>query len=653
MIIGLNDIEKALDILKNYNGTNTYIIYLKNGVYAYNNLKLNTFHYEYILMNHDKEPRFINKIIVVADWFAEKKQEEWKLEFLPKKLLVSYYMGQTEDMFHVYVKYRKSQDEYVQVFIPKNAVFTNFLVEDFNKKEIDFEKYNKLGNITLNPHQETSIKFLTTRKKGVLALQMGLGKSLAAIVSALEDDYKKVLIVCPASIKSTWVRELKRFVNENEITVVEGSNWKENKFTIINYDILDNFYELPTETYRKKVTEIDGNGKTKYKYVDAERISRKSNVIEKAMENSQLFQSMFDLIIIDEVHRLSNKTSGRYKIMSDLIKRSKPKGIYELTGTMITNNPMNLYNILKLIDADITKDWVFYAKEFCDGKQIFRKGEKEKLFSIFLKKVNKNSWDDLTHDERSALYDFYDKNGKKIWLTNGASNLDELQERIKHIYLRFESVPSVSVNKHVETLEYDLDDAEKVEYENAWNKYVSSHSEADIDSLLTNKQLIEGSVLRQIMSQMMLPRTIKEARKHIEKGEKVIIACCFDKELYALQEEFGDECVIYNGKLSRKQKDDAEYKFMNDDSIKVFIGNIQAASVGLTLTSANVIIFNNISFLPSDNVQMEYRILRIGQTKDCYIYYQKFKNTYMDRMFEILNVKNEIIDNVIITEDEK
>ena len=73
MTIGLDDIKKALDILKNYNGTNTYIIYLKNGVYAYNNLKLNTFHYEYILMNHDKEPRFINKIIVVADWFAEKK----------------------------------------------------------------------------------------------------------------------------------------------------------------------------------------------------------------------------------------------------------------------------------------------------------------------------------------------------------------------------------------------------------------------------------------------------------------------------------------------------------------------------------------------------------------------------------------------------
>lgn len=653
MAIGLNDIEKALDILKNYNRTNTYIIYLKNGVYAYDNLKLNNFHYEYILMNHDKEPRFINKIIVVADWFAEKKQEEWKLEFLPKKLLVSYYMGQTEDIFHLYVKYRKSQDEYVQVFIPKNAVFTNFLVEDFNKKEIDFEKYNKLGNITLNPHQETSIKFLTTRKKGVLALQMGLGKSLAAIVSALEDDYKKVLIVCPASIKSTWVRELRRFVDESEITVVEGSNWKENKFTIINYDILDNFYELPTETYRKKISEIDESGKTKYEYVDAERISRKGDVIKKAMGNSQLFQSMFDLIIIDEVHRLSNKTSGRYKIMSDLIKRSKPKGIYELTGTMITNNPMNLYNILKLIDADITKDWVFYAKEFCDGKQILQKGEKAKLSAIFFKKVNKNSWEELTYDEKNALYDFYDKNGKKIWLTNGASNLDELQERIKHIYLRFESVPSVSVNKHVETLEYDLDDAERVEYENAWNRYVSSHSEADIDSLLTNKQLIEGSILRQIMSQMMLPRTIKEARKHIEKGEKVIIACCFDKELYALQEEFGDECVIYNGKLSRKQKDDAEYRFMNDDSIKVFIGNIQAASVGLTLTSANVIIFNNISFLPSDNVQMEYRILRIGQTKDCYIYYQKFKNTYMDRMFEILNVKNEIINNVIITEDEK
>ena len=53
------------------------------------------------------------------------------------------------------------------------------------------------------------------------------------------------------------------------------------------------------------------------------------------------------------------------KYISDLIKeRSNPKGIYELTGTMITNNPNEfLYNILKIIDADITKDWQSYVKK--------------------------------------------------------------------------------------------------------------------------------------------------------------------------------------------------------------------------------------------------------------------------------------------------
>ena len=169
------------------------------------------------------------------------------------------------------------------------------------------------------------------------------------------------MVISPASVKSVWYDEIKRFVSEDEITVVEGSKWKEARFTIINYDILDNFYEIPMETVKRKVRNVDDNGKITYKTVEKEVVSKKDVVINEAMANSQLFQSKFDLIIIDEAHKLSNANSGRYKIISDLIKRSNPKGIYELTGTMITNNPMNLYNILKIIDADITKDWQAYV----------------------------------------------------------------------------------------------------------------------------------------------------------------------------------------------------------------------------------------------------------------------------------------------------
>lgn len=165
--------NQAYKILKNYNGNNSYIINLKNDVYAYKNLTLNDFHIEYILKNYNFEPIYLNKIIKIADWFGEKKQIEWNLEFLPEKLLVGYYLGETNDFYHMYVKYRKSQDKMVSVFIPKKALLNPLFLENFNDKVVDFEKYNKMAKIVLKPQQEQGIKFLTTRKKAILAHQMG------------------------------------------------------------------------------------------------------------------------------------------------------------------------------------------------------------------------------------------------------------------------------------------------------------------------------------------------------------------------------------------------------------------------------------------------------------------------------------------------
>ena len=654
MPASLTKTSEAYKILQDYKGDNSYIINLKNDVFAYKTLTLNDFHIEYILKNHNFEPTYLNKIVKIAKWYGEKKQLDWNIEFVPEKLLIGYYLGETKDFYHMYVKYRKSQEHMVPIFIPKKALLTALFVEDWENKVIDFDKYNKMSGLTLKPHQERAIKFLTTRKKAILALIMGFGKSISAIVSALEDNYQKILVICPASVKSTWKRELKHYVSEDEITVVEGSKWKENKFTIINYDILDNFYEIPTEIVKRKVKDVDENGKVKWNWVEKEVVSKNKDIIQEAMDNSQLFQSNFDLIIIDEVHRLSNKTSGRYKIISDLIKRSEPKGIYELTGTMITNNPMNLFNILKLIDADITKDWVHYAKTYCDGKQIFVKGERDKYTQVFLRKHNKSSWYDLTYAEKEELNTYLDQNCKKIWLTNGASNLDELQERIKHLYYRESKNDTVTIPKETHILSYQLTNSEQIEYDNTWDAYINQQEEKNLDMLISNKKLIETSVLRQTVANMMIPYTIKKVREILENtNDKVIVACSFDKELYTLQEEFKDLCVIYNGKLNRKQKDESENRFQNDDNVRVFLGNTTASGVGLTLTAANHLIFNSVDFQPAVNQQMEYRIIRIGQEKECHIYFQKFENTYMDRMFEILDIKQNIIDAVIVNENEK
>lgn len=656
MANSLKKTNEAYEILKNYNGENSYIINLKNDVFVYKKMTLNDFHMEYIIKNHNFKPIYLNKIVKIADWFGEKKQIEWNIDFLPEKLLIGYYLGETSDFYHAYVKYRKSQEKMISIFIPKKALLNPLFLEDFNQKVVDFEKYNKMAGIVLKPQQEQGIKFLTTRKKAILAHQCGGGKTITSIVAALEDNFDKILVISPASVKSVWYDEIKRFVSEDEITVVEGSKWKEARFTIINYDILDNFYEIPMETVKRKVRNVDDNGKITYKTVEKEVVSKKDVIINEAMANSQLFQSKFDLIIIDEAHKLSNANSGRYKIISDLIKRSNPKGIYELTGTMITNNPMNLYNILKIIDADITKDWQAYVKRYCDGKQIFVKGERDKLTKVFLNKVKKQSWYDLTFDEKTELNTYLDTTCKKIWLTNGSSNLDELREKIKHLYLRDlnEEIYN-NFSKEVKILEYNLTSDEWVQYNQIWDEYVNSQGEEkDIDKLLDNKKLIEVSVLRQATSQMMIPYTIRLAENILNKtNDKMIIFCAFDSEIYALQEYFGDKCVVHNGKITAKEKDKVIKKFNEDENCRILLGNLTSTSVGLNLIVANKIIFNSVSWLPAENQQAEYRILRIGQTKDCRIFYQKFKNTYLDHIFETLQLKNEIIDNVIVDETKK
>lgn len=655
MALSLTKVDKAYSLLKEYTGNNQYLLNLKTSALIYKDKTLSDFEMEYIIKNAEFTPIYLNKIIKIAEWYGKKKQEDWEIEFTPKVLKVGYYLGETKDFYHMFVQYRQSVQKMKPIFIPKTALLTPLFLEDYEALQVDFDKYNEKSGLTLKDHQERAIKFLLSRKKAILALQMGFGKSMSAIVASLEGDYKKVLVVCPASIKTNWRNELSRFVNEDEITIVEGSKWKENRYTIINYDILDNFYEIPTETIKVKEKVYNEDGTIKYEEKAKKRVSRKSDVINEAMNNSQLFQSNFDLIIIDEAHKLSNSTSGRYKIISDLIKRSNPKGIFELTGTMVTNNPQNLYNILKLIDADVTKDWADYMKKYCGAKQIFRnRKERDYYTNIFLKKKNKQTWYDLTYPEKDELNQYLEKTCKKIWIMGEAANLDELSERIKHLYYRETSTDALkSIKKTTEVKEYTLTEIERQTYQNAWQEYLDSHEEQDLDKILQNHKLIEGSVLRQITANIMIPHSIELAEQENEKGNKVIIFCAFDNELYTLQEHFGDKCVIYNGKMTAKKKDKALKDFTENDDITVFIGNLDSASVGLNIIAANVVIFNNISFLPAVNMQSEFRILRLGQTKPCTIYYQKLKDTYMERMFEILDIKNNIIDAIVKDEDEK
>jgi len=651
MALSLEKTQKAYGFLKEYAGDNPYIINLKNNVFVYNIKTMNDFEAEYVLSNHDKEPKEINKIVKVADWYGEKLKEKWDIDFVPKKLKITWLMGETSSHYHFYCIYRRSQEKAEELFAPKNGVLTNFTIEDFHDFDVDFSKINIEGREIME-HQKEAVKFLLSRKKCILADSMGLGKSFSAALASILGGFKHVLVICPASVKKTWENELKWLVSEDDITIVQGSKWKDAKFTIINYDILDNFYTIPTQKIKKRELNVDDDGNVFTEVKEKEIVSRSKKIIDEAMKDSQLYQAKYDLIIIDEAHRLSNNTSNRFKIISDLVKRSNPEAIFEMTGTMITNSTKNLYNLLKIIDIPVTRDWQNYMTRYCGAKFFFKKNERDAYTAIFCKSHGKSDWYALSYDEKRELDEYLEKKCKKICVPGEDTNMEELQEIIKPYYLRrIKEDFKGMTTKTIKVLHYEMTPEEKTSYDDLWEEYL--RLQEDKEKTEENKKLIEVSLMRQWLADKMIPRTISLARKCIDLGHKVIIFCAYDNEINRFREEFKDICVYHNGKITEKKKNNAVESFQNDDNIKVFIGNIISASVGLTLTASDVLIFNNFSFVPSDNQQAQDRIFRIGQTKPCTIYYQSFNDTYFDKMLEIVHAKEEVIDKIIITEKEK
>jgi len=87
--------------------------------------------------------------------------------------------------------------------------------------------------------------------------------------------------------------------------------------------------------------------------------------------------------------------------------------------------------------------------------------------------------------------------------------------------------------------------------------------------------------------------------------------------------------------------------FQNDPDVRVFIGNIQAAGVGITLTAADTCIFIEFSWVPSDCTQAESRLQRIGQVNPILIQYIVFEGSIESRMLQTMTRKMEVIDEVL------
>ena len=95
----------AIEALRGYSGSNPYLLMLKRDVILKGDVKqLNAFNVEYVIKNKDYIPKTINKTIKIADWYGEKKQQDWGTEFIPQKLRVITLLGETNTTYHCYIQ---------------------------------------------------------------------------------------------------------------------------------------------------------------------------------------------------------------------------------------------------------------------------------------------------------------------------------------------------------------------------------------------------------------------------------------------------------------------------------------------------------------------------------------------------------------------
>ena len=627
------DINKAYDIIKNYTGENDSIKeYAKK--YAKGQIVLGKFEVEYIIKNYNYKPIELNRIFSIASDFGERLQTKLNLEFLPKKLWIGKIIGEMGDSYHCFCQYRLSVMPNL-MYVPKKAILNDIFVNDYKKIDIDFDYYDKICKIDgfkLREHQKEGIKFMVSNKKCINADSMGVGKSVQLIISALETKAERILVITTASLKTNFMEDLVKYVDKEDISIIYGSKWNEpKKFNIINYDIIDNFYEVAEEPVYEYHDVLDKNGnlverlkvpvmtKTSCgKLVQKMQKSRKKEKIEESLSKSPLFKAKFDCVIIDEVHKLSNNKSNRYKTISDFLKKSNIEYVFLATGTPLTNRPINLYWILKLIDADITKDYRYFVKRYCGGHEIHL------------------------------------KDGRTVMTMKDATNLGELREKIKNIYIRrLPSEIGKMVNKTISRRYYNLNEAQKLEYEKLWGEYQASQEAEGKDNNEDYRQLVEGVLVRQYLAKEMVPNTIELVDDYIEQGEKVVIITTFKEEMEMFKKHYGKKCVTYDGEMTPKAKDKAKKSFLEDKNVQVFIGQIVACGVGLNLQVSKLLIFNSYSWSESDNRQAQDRVYRLNQTRDVECIYQLFTDSISQDMFDKVLYKGLIMDETIKSENNK
>lgn len=417
---------------------------------------------------------------------------------------------------------------------------------------------------------------------------VGTGKSLCSVLYAEMLDLFPCMVVCPASVKSGWLREWKETNPNRRVSIISTSSPPEDfeaDVIVINYDILG-----------ERVTKE--NGKTSLE-IRLDGMKKKS----------------FSLVIADEIHFLKNRKSIRSKSFKKLIH--KVPSVIGLTGTLIMNRPAELLNILMLIERikEIAPDdqyHHYFFERYCNMK--------ETNFGLDISGASNIK--ELNRLLKECCYFQVSKRDALKELPPISENVVECEITNKRAYKK-------AKGDLLQFIEDKFKDEEKVEK--------AARAEFLV-KLSTLKQLsLEGK-------EKFIKKWVEEWME-VNEEEKLLVFASQSTILTKIAEEFKEGLLITGGTTTKK-RDEILQKFFSQKESRVLFANIGCLGTGvdgLQKVCSNMAILE-LPPRPSDLVQVIGRLERSGQENPVTIQYLLSPETIDQDLWEMLKGKKDVTD---------
>jgi SWI/SNF-related matrix-associated actin-dependent regulator 1 of chromatin subfamily A len=330
------------------------------------------------------------------------------------------------------------------------------------------------------------------------------------------------------------------------------------------------------------------------------------DILHKRM--SDIMAIEYSTVVLDECHYIKNIKAKRTKAAMFISKRIK--NILALSGTPIENRPVEFFNVLNLLSPQKFPKLFPYAVRYCAAKR------------------TRFGWD---------------MSGSSHTLELNKILLDSLMIRRTK-----ENVLKELPDKVISVVSMDVDNRNEYnEAEEDLVQWLMQESPEKAMKASKVEQLAKYNYLLQLSAQGKMNNVFNWVDDFLETGNKLVLFAHNKFVIQALYERYKEKAVKIDGSVSMNKRKEAVHSFQNNENVKLFIGNLKAAGVGITLTAANYVGILQFPFVPALVRQAIDRVHRITQNKKVFVYYFVAKNTMEEDILKILDNKIKILTQIL------